>query len=145
MSDVVEPMADHEETFNLSYFRVIGRKVHGVLFIDAFYDRFLSQSTEIAEKFSKTDFDGQKEMLLLSIIHVSSYYSSGVPGHILEKLARRHGRDDLNIEPHLYDTWLECLLKTVETHDPEYDTTVGGAWQRVLTPGTEFMKSRYSD
>ena len=136
-------MSDSYDTFCLSYWRVIGRKVDDARFIDAFYDRFLSQSAEIADKFANTDFERQKEMLLLSLIHVASYYTTGGPGHILHKLARLH--NELRIGPHLYDVWFDSLLKTVEVYDPEYHASVGESWRRVLAPGVEFMKSKCSD
>ena len=136
-------MTDYEATFNLSYWRAVGRKIDGVVFIDGFYARLLSSSMEIAQKFANTDFDRQKEIVLLSLIHVASYYSADSPGEILERLARRHSRNEVNVEPHLYDVWLDTLLKTVEVYDPEYDSIVCESWQRVLTPGIEFMKSKY--
>ena len=31
----------------------------------------------------------------------------------LDKIARQHGREDLDIRPELYDVWLKCLIETV--------------------------------
>ena len=138
-------MIDHEEIFNLSYWRVIQGQVDGVPFIDGFYDRFLACSPEIANKFANTDFDKQKRMLLLSMIHVASYFASGESGQVLEDLARKHSQKELDIEPHLYDYWLESLLSTVENYDPEFNEDVRESWRTVLTPGMEYMKSQYTE
>ena len=61
----------------------------------------------------------------------------------LERLARRHGRTDLDIKPELYDPWLERLMQAVRECDPMFDPETETAWRRVLQPGIEFMKSRY--
>jgi hypothetical protein len=48
-----------------------------------------------------------------------------------------------NIEPHLYEYFLEALLQTVERYDPEYDGQIRDAWQTVLRPGLDYMRRMY--
>jgi hemoglobin-like flavoprotein len=61
----------------------------------------------------------------------------------LERLAKLHGRAELDITPELYDLWLDRLVQAVSEFDPMFDPEVETAWRRVLQPGIEFMKSRY--
>ena len=135
-------MGDHEETFNLSYWRAVRATGDGGPFMDAFYERFLSQSSEIAEMFAATDFDTQKQMLLISLVHVASFDPVHGPDATMIRLARRHR--ELGISPRSYGLWLDSLLDAVKTHDPEYSEDVRESWQRVLTPGVEFMISEGS-
>ena len=135
-------MIDHQEIFNLSYWRALQTTVDGVPFVDAFYERFLAQSNEIAELFANTEFSAQKQMLLVSLLHVASFDPTHGPDAKMAHLARRH--HELNIPPRLYHSWLDSLLDTVKTHDPEYDEEVRESWQRVLAPGIDFMISEHS-
>lgn len=136
-------MASYDENFNLSYWRVRKSIVDGVTFIDAFYDRFLSSSDEVAKKFASTDFKRQKLMVLLSFVHVLDLYSSGQPDDIMKDLARRHSRQGVDIPPRLYDSWLNALVETVERYDPQYTSDIGEAWRHVMKPGIEYMKAHY--
>ena len=59
------------------------------------------------------------------------------------RLAKLHGRAELDITPELYDLWLDRLVQAVREFDPMFDPEIETAWRRVLEPGIEFMKSRY--
>jgi hemoglobin-like flavoprotein len=62
---------------------------------------------------------------------------------ILERLAERHSKADLAIEPPLYDSFLEALVTTIGKFDPQYTAEIGDAWRKAVTPGIEYMKSKY--
>ena len=61
----------------------------------------------------------------------------------LEYIARQHDRHHLNIEPDLYDLWLEALIDTVREFDNEFDEEIENAWRSVMRYGIEYMTSRY--
>ena len=61
----------------------------------------------------------------------------------LEYIAKRHDRHHLNIEPELYELWLEALIDTVRECDPEFDATVEKTWRSVLRYGIDYMVSHY--
>jgi hemoglobin-like flavoprotein len=61
----------------------------------------------------------------------------------LERIAARHSRKGLDIGPHLYDQWLECLIQAVRECDPEFCDETEQAWRRVMRVGIEFLKSKY--
>ena len=135
---------DYEDIFHLSYWRATQRTLEDVPFLDAFYSNFLATSPEVAEKFSATNFDALVRMLSISIVHVAKYSSARRPDALLKVLAERHSQKDLDIRPDLYDFWMEALIETVKTYDPQYEEVTGEAWRRVLGPGVDFMKSRYA-
>jgi hemoglobin-like flavoprotein len=58
----------------------------------------------------------------------------------LERIAVRHSRKGLDIRPHLYDQWLECLVQAVRECDPLFSDETEQAWRRVVRVGIEFMK-----
>ena len=80
---------------------------------------FLASSDEIAVLFVNTDFNTQKNMLLMSLVHVASFDPIHGSDAIMKRFAIRHR--DLHVLSHLYRLWLESLLDTVKAYDPEYD------------------------
>jgi len=136
-------MIDHEEIFNLSYWRVTGNKVDGVSFVDAFLDALSRSSDEVARKMVGANLEGFRSGLTLAIVHLASYYEKGRPHAILQGIAQRQSRTGRNIEPHLYDYFLQALLQTVERYDPEYDGQIREAWETVLRLGLDYMKRMY--
>jgi hemoglobin-like flavoprotein len=114
-------------------------------FFDRFYELFLASSPEVAEKFKSTNFVEQKKMLesSLYLMLVAAGTSKGVGHSELERVAQRHSRKDLNIQPELYTLWLDCLMQAVSEHDPQYTPELDQAWREALKDGIELMKARY--
>ncbi|HSP56757.1 MAG TPA: hypothetical protein VLO12_00455, partial [Halomonas sp.] len=54
-----------------------------------------------------------------------------------------HGREHLDIPPHLYDLWLEALIETVRRFDDQYTDEAELAWRLVMAPGIVYMKFHY--
>lgn len=113
-------------------------------FIPAFYDRFLSTFAEIREKFRNTNFERQNKMLLRSL-RLAAGATAGDPESLkeLRERARTHDRNHLNIEPKLYDVWLESVIKTVAEYDEEWDETVEKNWRTILGYVISYMVKRY--
>lgn len=112
-------------------------------FLSRFYTLFLASSDTVARKFERTDLRKQARMLKTSLYVMMLAGSRSERIAHLETLARRHSRAELDIGPELYDLWLDRLLRAVGEADPRFDQEVERAWQRVLQPGIDFMKSRY--
>lgn len=114
-------------------------------FLDLFYDTFLGSSPKVSEKFASTDLDRQKRMLERSfqLILWASEDPQGGPERYLEHMAERHSSRDLDIGSDLYDLWLDSLLASVKECDPEYDSKVEEAWERVMEIGIDYMVRRY--
>jgi hemoglobin-like flavoprotein len=123
----------------------LSRCIQSPEFLDRFYQLFMDSSADVREKFAKTDFDRQKKMLQdsLFVMLVSAGTKTGLAHKELSKLAERHSRAQLGIKPEWYDLWLDCLLKAVAEHDPEYRPELDQAWCGALEDGIELMKSRY--
>jgi len=112
-------------------------------FLRRFYKLFLASSDRVARKFERTDLRKQARLLKTSLYILMLASDDLERVAHLERLAMLHCRARLDIEPDLYDLWLDRLLQAVAEFDPLFDLETGTAWRRVLQPGIEFMKSRY--
>ena len=113
-------------------------------FVDDFYDRLFEVLPEARVRFAQTDFDRQRKLLRHAIGLLLSFPSErdGEP-NILSRIAERHGRKDLAIEPVFYGPFLESLIDTVKRHDPACTPAVDQAWRTTLAKGFAYMQSRY--
>ncbi len=102
-------------------------------FIPAFYDRFLSTSSEIREKFEGTDFEKQNQMLLRSL-KLAAGATNGEPESLREirERAETHDRRHLNIRPQLYTAWLTSVISAASEFDEQWDATTEEAWNTIL-------------
>lgn len=119
-----------------------GRCCASAAFFDDFYRTFLASSAEVRAKFERTDMPAQKLLLRQGILNLV-LYARGLPPTKLKALAASHSRDKLNIEPHLYEYWLDALLATIATHDPAFDREIDGAWRGILRKGIEVIQAGY--
>jgi hemoglobin-like flavoprotein len=112
--------------------------------LDRFYELFINSSAEVAAKFANTDFRVQKAALKVSFYMIMASIEGKPEGTVhLERIAARHSRNALDIGPHLYDLWLDCLIQAVRECDPLFGDDTEQAWRRVMRVGIEFLKSRY--
>jgi hemoglobin-like flavoprotein len=132
-----------EHIFDESHERIKDVRVEGRDFFEAFYDRFLGESVEVAEKFARTDMQKQQSMLKKSFYHLLVFYASNHADDYLEKIAHRHSHEDLDVNPQLYDLWLTCLIATLAKFDPQFSDRVELAWRLVMAPGITYMKFHY--
>ena len=112
-------------------------------FFEMFYDRFTGSSPEVASHFEGVDMKKQRRMLMASLAYVSEFASLRTNTDYLKQLAERHSRREANVDPALYDLWLETLVETVRETDPEFTEEVGVAWSVVMSPGIAYMRARY--
>jgi hemoglobin-like flavoprotein len=128
------------ELFNNS----LERCTSGRRFLDRFYELFVASSAEVAAKFANTDFRVQKAALKVSLYMIMASIERKPEGTVhLERIAARHSRSGLDIGPHLYDLWLDCLIQAVRECDPLFGEETEQAWRRAMRVGIEFLKSRY--
>lgn len=113
-------------------------------FVEAFYEKLLSSSAEVREKFSQTDFKKQKK-ILESSLYLMARACLGMDDGIahLESVARTHSRRHLDIAPSHYKTWLECLIQTASEHDPDFDPSIERCWKYALQRGIDRMIDVY--
>ena len=116
------------------------RCTKNLLFLDHFYQTFISDSQDIREKFKNTNMEKQKKVLMVSLANMVIAYERP---EILRDIAVKHNAKHINIEPDLYLSWLECLILTVKKCDPDYDVKVELAWRDVMQKGINYMISHY--
>lgn len=113
-------------------------------FFELFYLKFITSSDDVGSKFKHTDFSRQRRALKLSLFLLMMAAQGKPEGNThLERIAKSHDREHMDIAPHLYDFWLASLLQTVAELDSEYNADVEKAWRDMLAYGIEFMRSRY--
>lgn len=111
-------------------------------FLPRFYDLFVASSPEIREKFKDTDLKRQARMLrkslyVLTMASVGTYEGQ----QEITRLGESHGRHGLNIEPFMYDLWLNCLLQAVSEYDINWNAQVEQSWRQMFAPHIASLKS----
>ena len=117
------------------------RCINDPLFLDEFYEIFLSSSDEVSAMFKDTDMGTQKAMLMTSLVYMSRAHNDS-PG-LLSSIAEKHNKNNLNIKPYLYTLWLDSLIVAARSIDPLFDIKTEGLWRETLQPGIDYMISRY--
>lgn len=124
--------------------RSYGRCTLSAGFFDDFYRNFLKASPAIAPYFSKTDMAKQKQLLRAGISHmILAAKGNLISTKKIKQLGESHNRHHFNVRPELYGLWEQALLKTVQSHDPDFGITLQMAWHNVLSIGIEEIKSAY--
>jgi hemoglobin-like flavoprotein len=115
-------------------------------FVAGFYERFLGSSREVREKFRGTNMERQFRVLADSLYIVANAVQ-GEEGSVarseLPRLAERHDRHHMDVGPHLYGHWTDCLIATAKATDPQFDDVVEAAWRETLAFGVRFLTERY--
>ena len=113
-------------------------------FFAAFYARFFELRPDAKRRFAKTAFERQHNLLRHAIGLLLGFSGPPETGpNILARVAERHSRRDLGIDPSLYPPFLESLIDTVRPRDPEFTPAVEQAWRTALAPGFAYMRSKY--
>jgi hemoglobin-like flavoprotein len=113
-------------------------------FFEAFYERFFEVCPAAKPLFAKTDFERQRRLLqhAFGLLLIFPAQPAGEP-NILARVAERHSRRDLNIDPALYPLFIDSLIDTVKRYDPEYSPAVEAAWRSAVATGVAYMRARY--
>ena len=95
-------------------------------------------------RFAGTSFEHQANLLrhAVGILLIFPNQPNKEPS-LLARLAERHSRRDLNIEPALYRPFIDALIDTVKQFDRECTPAVEAAWRATVAPGVEYMKSKH--
>lgn len=94
--------------------------------------------------FANTDFEGQTRLLrhAIGLLLLFPTHSDEEPS-ILSRVAERHSRRDLDVDPALYGPFVDSLMETVGEHDPEFSREVEAAWRATVAMGIAYMQSKY--
>ena len=113
-------------------------------FLQAFYRNFLAACPEAVPRFAGTNFDQQTKLLrhAIGLLLIFPNQPSQEPT-LLSRVAERHSRRDLDIDPSLYSPFIDALIETVKQFDRECTPAVEAAWRTTVAPGVAYMKSRH--
>ena len=113
-------------------------------FLQAFYRNFLAGCPEAVPRFAGTNFDQQTKLLrhAIGLLLIFPNQPSQEPT-LLSRVAERHSRRDLDIDPSLYSPFIDALIETVKQFDRECTPAVEAAWRTTVAPGVAYMKSRH--
>lgn len=113
-------------------------------FFESFYRNFLANCPEAAPRFAGTDFARQNKLLrhAVGILLIFPHQPDSEPT-LLNRIAERHSRRDLDVPPALYPPFVDSLVATVKDYDPEFTPEIGDAWRRTVDKGVKYMVSRY--
>ena len=127
-----------------SFGRCLTNQQDGKLFFDAFYDEFIASDPRIKPLFAKTDMAKQKSLLREGMVRLMMFAGGSETAKTsIARLAVKHDRTNLNIDPALYQFWLKSLLACAEKYDPKIDPATLAAWSEVLETGIKEMKAAY--
>lgn len=120
------------------------RAVRAPSFFEDFYTEFFRRCPEAEPRFAETDFIRQHRLIRHAIGLLVNYPGRADESpNILERIAERHSRSDLDVPGHMYDPFVDALIAVVAKHDADFSDAVATAWRRTLAPGIEYMRSKY--
>jgi hemoglobin-like flavoprotein len=130
-------MVDPDQVFQ-SY----GRSCNNPQFYEDFYNNFMSQSDEVRKMFANTDMAAQRGLLRGGIMWLVMH-ARGMSDAKIRALGESHSRAKLDIHPSYYSLWLDALIDTLRSHDPEFSPQLETTWRATLSPSIEMIKSMY--
>ncbi|HSG04920.1 MAG TPA: globin, partial [Nitrospiria bacterium] len=97
------------------------RRAQGSRFAETFYKIFLDSDPRFRPMFKNTDFNRQRQLLLHGVHMLLDYAAGNAIGKMaIERLGTLHSRKKMNITEDMYPIWVDCLMKTLRTTDPEF-------------------------
>ena len=113
-------------------------------FIDRFYDIFLGSHPSIKPMFKNTDFARQKQLLRTGIAMLLSHLEGKPAGTMtLNRIAESHSKKNLNIQPGLYQYWIDSLISAAKECDTKWTPDIERAWQKALRAGVDYITQSY--
>ncbi|MEY1662711.1 globin [Isoalcanivorax beigongshangi] len=133
----MRPLSDADAVFQ-SY----GRCCRSERFFEDFYTHFMGSSEAIRAKFVDTDMPAQRHLLRAGLLWLIMY-ARGAPGGKLRDLGKSHSRGGYDIHPSWYGLWLDALMTTIRSHDPEYVPELERQWRAVMQGGIDVISGAY--
>jgi hemoglobin-like flavoprotein len=122
----------------------LARCLESPTFLDAFYERFLGSHQAIRQKFAHTDMARQKQLLKRALLVALMYADTAVSNTLITErvnlLKDSHNTAKLRIEPWMYDTWLDSLVRTVADTDTLYSPYIGECWRKCMSVTIEYLR-----
>lgn len=110
-------------------------------FLLHFYELFIGSSSEVRDKFRNTDLKRQVRILRKSLyVLTMAAVGTAEAKAELHRLGNSHGTAGMNIDPWMYDLWLDSLMRAVQDYDVAWSPEVEQSWRAVLRPHIEKLK-----
>ena len=130
---------DYQELFHNSYLRCVVSDQD--VFFKRFYELFTAADPDVSRVFAETDMERQRSLLQESLLYMIHFANSKTASIRMKRIATYHGSNEMNVPPHLFDLWLDCLVSTVRERDGQFEPHVEVAWRVFLAPGIAFVKA----
>jgi hemoglobin-like flavoprotein len=112
-------------------------------FFESFYRRFFENCPAARPMFVHTDFARQHRLLQHALgLLLSDNQGLDQEPNLLTRVAERHGRNDLKIDPAYYTEFLDSLIQTARELDPEFTGDTEAAWREATAKGIAYMRSK---
>ena len=113
-------------------------------FFEDFYRAFFIRCPQAKAMFAHTDFERQHNLLkhAFGLLLIFPNQPEGEPT-ILARVAERHSRRELGVDPSMYQPFLDALIDTVRDCDPQFTPAVESAWRRTVEQGVAYMQAKY--
>ena len=113
-------------------------------FFSAFYAHLFNACPATIYKFQHTDFEKQHRLLQhgIGLLLNVGRDAANAPS-ILKRVAERHARTDLDVDPAFYPFFVESLIATLRRFDPQFDDETDAAWRSAVANGLAYMTSKY--
>lgn len=141
---------NYQRLFDESYHRVFGTSkisrpsdldAHCANdFFDHFYWIFLERDPRIAQIFEGVDINKQAGTLKKTFFYAVCFIANPNSNEFMSEVAHQHDRNHLNIEPELYDIWLDCMVDTVKKFDSLATEETLLAWRLQFAPVIAYMR-----
>lgn len=121
-----------------------GRSCLNPQFFDKFYDIFLQSHPSLKPMFAKTDFKKQKELLRTGVAMLLAHVEGKTAGTMtLDRIGASHSKKNLNINPNMYQYWIDSLVKAAKECDPKFTPDIERGWQKVCRAGVDYIVAKY--
>ena len=113
-------------------------------FYASFYANFFKVCPDAKPKFAKTNFDRQHKLLhhAIGMLLIYPKHQSDEP-NLLSRLAKRHGRKDLDIPTAMYPPFVDALMVTLRQCDPSFSDQLETSWRTIMDVGIKYMQTKY--
>jgi len=113
-------------------------------FLEDFYRNFFARCPQARTMFARTDFERQHKLLrhAFGLLLIFPKQPAREPT-ILARVAERHSRRELGVDPSLYQPFIDALIDTVRRCDQDFTPAVEDAWRKTVRKGVEYMQAKY--
>jgi len=121
-----------------------GRALGNADLMKDFYHEVIDSHPIIAKLFARTNPSQQQEVLKQSLSMAILFPQNNlIAQHAMARVRNSHCRDNLNIQPEFYDSWLNALLRVISKSDPEFNSPLEQKWREVLGCTIRYIREGY--